>query len=78
MIITEVFLVKPSFNIVRSGVVSFENGTLKWAGDSGFNWSSRQYGTASQSGHFSHQVDIVYSSAASQRWIGFPLRCLAN
>ncbi len=72
MIITEIFLVKLSFNIVRSGDVYVSRGVMANGGVAGYAWA-RPY----RRGLY-FDASAVSASNNPNPSIGFNLRCLAN
>jgi hypothetical protein len=71
---------------VRSGIITppNTNGTLRYVGFGGWDWSSRGSSTRDDgatfpgSYYFSFSNSVVPSRGPHDRWYGFPLRCLST
>ena len=63
---------------VRSGDVDLNRGRSSYSGVDGFGWSSRSYSTATSAYYLGFNATVVYPSVNTNRWHGYPLRCLAD
>lgn len=64
---------------VRSGEVIINSKAIRAAGVGGYNWSNLPWPYSSDSAFvFYFQDSNVYPSGYDNRWVGDPLRCLAN
>ncbi len=68
---------KPSI-FVRSGNFLLGSGKLRNFGASGYGWSSWPHSNGVYAYYLSFGDSGVYPLDVNERWIGFPLRCLAN
>ena len=68
------------FSLVRSGNIYPKDGRLWDYGQYGINWSSRSYPNTTEAYRLlvGFDVIVVNPSGYSNRWNGFPLRCLAD
>lgn len=62
--------------VVRSGYVNVNLAILRNAGQNGYDWSSRAYSTTTNVYNLKFDASTVNPSNNSNRYNGFPLRCL--
>ena len=71
-------------HFVRSGFVARDDGSARHLGLNGYNWSTTtspvyNNGSAGLTGYvlYFNANDVYPSGGPSNRWVGFPIRCLA-
>ena len=74
-------IASPPLSFVRSGFVILDYGSLRYFGINGYGWSSASQAFTSVTSATAYRLGFSASSVypsdgPSNRWYGFPLRCL--
>ena len=63
---------------VRSGYIPLSVGYLSFSGIRSYDWSSQPYSTTNYAYFLGSDAVGIGPSSRDARWVGFPLRCLAD
>ena len=65
-------------SMVRSGIIWLATGDLNQPGASGYLWTMAAFPTSEYARNFAFNNVVVSISGRIARWLGLPLRCLAD